>query len=156
MYCRGGNLPPAVGRFIFYISEQNGSEKRSRVDATFRRNYRRRNLREGYRHCPPQRSALKEVLKPWVSSGVFFRTFFSLLKRKCKHFRIERLYQPSPSFAIANATSPKGEALAGSPRGVQWKRRISAPATYRLIQNKGKFRLSQLSPVAFSLLRCIM
>jgi len=29
----------------------------------------------------------KEVLKPWVSSGVFFRTFFSLLKRKCKHSR---------------------------------------------------------------------
>ena len=30
----------------------------------------------------------KEVLKPWVSSGVFFRTFFSLLKRKCKHSRV--------------------------------------------------------------------
>ena len=27
----------------------------------------------------------KEVVKPWVSRGVFFRTFFSLLKRKCKH-----------------------------------------------------------------------
>ena len=97
MYCRGGNLPPAVGRFIFYISEQNGSEKRSRVDATFRRNYRRRNLREGYRHCPPQRSALKEVLKPWVSSGVFFRTFFSLLKRKCKHSRV------NPSASLRSA-----------------------------------------------------
>ena len=29
----------------------------------------------------------KEVLKPWVSRVVFFRTFFSLLKRKCKHSR---------------------------------------------------------------------
>ena len=29
----------------------------------------------------------KEVVKPWVSRGVFFRTFFSLLKRKCKHSR---------------------------------------------------------------------
>ena len=32
----------------------------------------------------------KEVLKPWVSSGVFFRTFFSLLKRKCKHSRYKQ------------------------------------------------------------------
>ena len=30
----------------------------------------------------------KEVVKPWVSRGVFFRTFFSLLKRKCKHSRV--------------------------------------------------------------------
>ncbi len=26
----------------------------------------------------------KEVVKPWVSRGVFFRPFFSLLKRKGK------------------------------------------------------------------------
>ena len=29
----------------------------------------------------------KEVLKPWVSSGVFFGTFFSLMKRKYQHSR---------------------------------------------------------------------
>jgi len=27
----------------------------------------------------------KEVVKPWVSRGVFFGTFFSLMKRKYKH-----------------------------------------------------------------------
>ena len=40
----------------------------------------------------------KEVVKPWVSRGVFFRTFFSLLKRKCKHSRV-------------NPSAPKGHLL---------------------------------------------
>ena len=42
-------------------------------------------------------SALKEVTKPWVSCGVFFRTFFSLLKRKCKHSRINPSVCPTGS-----------------------------------------------------------
>jgi len=49
-------------------------------------------------------SALKEVLKPWVSSGVFFRTFFSLLKRKCKHSRKSSL---PPSFAFGKSHLPR-------------------------------------------------
>ena len=34
----------------------------------------------------PQRG--KEVVKPWVSRGVFFGTFFLLMKRKYEHSRV--------------------------------------------------------------------
>ena len=39
----------------------------------------------------------KEVLKPWVSNGVFFGTFFSLMKRKYEHSRNENLCQTPPT-----------------------------------------------------------
>ena len=39
----------------------------------------------------------KEVVKPWVSRGVFFGTFFSLMKRKYEHSRNENLCQTPPT-----------------------------------------------------------
>ena len=94
---------------------KSGSEKRSRDDATFNRGLEKRNLREERHRPSPQRSALKEVLKPWVSSGVSFGTFLSLMKEKYEHSRKTlSLRQKSSIFAtslIRGRQGPSGGAV---------------------------------------------
>ena len=79
--------PAAVCRTISYISEQERQRKEKlktmlHLDEVFSAEiYAKDALFAG------EVKRGKEVLKPWVSSGVFFGTFFSLMKRKYEHSR---------------------------------------------------------------------
>ena len=80
----------------------------------------------------------KEVLKPWVSNGVSFGTFLSLLKEKYEHSRKRLTTTPQSALRL---TAP----LTRGAKGAARRGRIIRPSTYDNTKEDAPARVHLLS-----------